>query len=99
MTTQFNQGGKYGVKQIANLQVCSNAAAVTPSNTVDLSTPGIIYVDDTTSGTNVKVDTINGQTITITSVAEGSFVGGNHPIIVKRVYATGTTADTLFVFY
>jgi hypothetical protein len=96
---KFNSSPQYLVKQIQNLDAASNAAVVTPSNTVDLPQPGVIYIDDTASGAEVKVDTINGQTVTFEGVQEGTRLGGGTGIIVKRVYATGTTADTLHVLY
>jgi hypothetical protein len=54
------------------------------------SPPVGVYVG--TSG-NVKVDTIEGNTLTVPSVA-----GGTLPWAVKKVYSTanGTTASNLF---
>jgi hypothetical protein len=84
----------------ANLIAPSNATAI------DLSSedyePGhhfVVYVDDTTSGTNVKVDTKEGSTITITSATEGERLGGMTGIVCKKVYETGTTADILIALY
>ena len=75
------------------------AAAVTPSNTVDI--PAI------TGGTNngcvlyiggygdVKVDTVGGDTVTFVGVLGGTFF----PVQVMRVYATGTTATNIVALW
>jgi hypothetical protein len=80
------------------LQV-GRAAAVTPSNTVDI--PAI------TGGTNngcvlyiggygdVKVDTVGGDTVTFVGVLGGTFF----PVQVMRVYATGTTATNIVALW
>jgi hypothetical protein len=66
-----------------------NVAAITPSNTVDLPNPTkAIYVSATST---LVVDTIGGQTVTISSLAGGIW----HPIQVTRVYVTGTSASGL----
>lgn len=66
-----------------------NVAAITPSNTVDLANPTkAIYVSATST---LVVDTVGGQTVTISSLAGGIW----HPIQVKRVYVTGTSASGL----
>ena len=70
----------------------TRAAAVTAHDTNDLAKPGFIYVG--TSG-NIKVDTIEGDTVTFNSVAAGIV----HPILVKRIYATGTTASNILVVF
>ena len=75
------------------------AAAVTPSNTVDI--PSI------TGGTNngcvlyvggagdLTVDTVGGDTVTFVGVAAGSFI----PVQVKRVYAAGTSATSIVALW
>lgn len=66
-----------------------NIAAITPSNTVDLPNPTkAIYVSATST---LVVDTIGGQTVTISSLVGGIW----HPIQVTRVYVTGTSASGL----
>lgn len=42
-------------------------------------------------GGNVKVNTADGQTVTFTGIASGSFV----PVLVTRVWNSGTTATTM----
>tara|TARA_R110000868_G_scaffold326017_1_gene586934 strand:- start:587 stop:844 length:258 start_codon:yes stop_codon:yes gene_type:complete len=68
------------------------AVAVTPSDTINLTNPAIIYVG--VAGT-VKVLTVQGE--------ETSFVGvlggGTVPVEVIRVYATGTTATYMVAVY
>lgn len=80
---KFNSSPQYSVKQIQNLGAFSNATDVTPSDSTDLSQPGILYVGN---GGDVKVETINGDTVTFANMPIGSFL----PCVVKRVYATGT---------
>lgn len=66
-----------------------NIASITPNDTTDLANPTkAIYVSATST---LTVDTIGGQTVTISSLAGGIW----HPIQVKRVYVTGTSASGL----
>jgi hypothetical protein len=71
----------------------THAFAVTPDNSNDLAifTRGI-YVG--VSG-NVKVDTTEGDTVTFVGLAAGII----HPIAVRRVYATLTTATSIVGVY
>lgn len=64
----------------------TNAFAITTSDAADLAqeTRGI-YVG--TAG-NIKVTTSNGDTVTLPNLAAGIW----HPLSVKKVFATGTTA-------
>jgi hypothetical protein len=81
------------------LQV-GRAAAVTPSNTVDIpsitggtSNNGcVLYVG---GAGNLRVDTIGGDDVTFTGVLAGSFI----PVQVTRVYATGTTATSIVALW
>ena len=69
----------------------TKGAAVTPSDTADLSQPGIgLYVG--VSG-DVKIDTTDGFTITMVGFAAGVW----QPISVKRVYATVTDSTDILV--
>jgi hypothetical protein len=76
------------------------AAAVTPSNTVDIpSVSGgtsnngcVLYVG---GAGNLRVDTIGGDDVTFTGVLAGSFI----PVQVTRVYATGTTATSIVALW
>lgn len=65
-----------------------DAAAVTPSDTVNLSTPSVIFVG---TGGNVKVKTAQGTDVTFTGVLSGSIL----PLQVLRVFSTGTTASNM----
>lgn len=71
----------------------NNAAAVTPSDTVDLS--------DVTTGLwvggagNVVVIMNGGQTVTFTGVPAGTLL----PIRVSRVKATSTTATNMIALW
>ena len=89
---RFNSSPQYSVKQIANLEVASNAASVTPNDSADLSNPGQLYIGGTG---NVNVDTINGQTIVFSGVPVGTIL----PVVVKRVRSTSTTATNILVLY
>jgi len=81
------------------LQV-GRAAAVTPSNTVDIpSVSGgtsnngcVLYVG---GAGNLRVDTVGGDDVTFTGVLAGSFI----PVQVTRVYATGTTATSIVALW
>lgn len=64
-----------------------DAAAVTTSDTVNLSQPSIIY---TGAGGNVKVTTAQGTDVTFTGLNAGSVI----PVQVIRVWSTGTTNTT-----
>ena len=70
----------------------TRAVAVTPSDTVDLTNSGFLYVG---AAGDVKVDTSDGDTVTFTALAAGIV----HPIRVKRVYSTGTTATNITAVY
>lgn len=65
-----------------------DAASVTPSDTVNLSTPSIIWVG---GGGNVRVLTAQGTDVTFTGVLGGGVL----PVQVLRVYATNTTATNM----
>ena len=60
---------------------------ITPSNTVDLTVPAELMIG--TAGA-LKVITLKGNTVTLTSVPAGRF-----PVIVTRVFATGTAATNI----
>lgn len=63
-----------------------DAAAVTPNDSTDLTfTSRAIYVG---GGGDLKVNLSDGTTVTFASIAAGII----HPIRVKRVFSTGTTA-------
>jgi hypothetical protein len=67
-----------------------NAAAVTPSDTENLTTSvRALYIG---GGSGVlKVDTVGGQTVTFAGVPVGFVL----PVSVQRVYVTGTTATNI----
>ena len=68
------------------------AAAVTPSDTVNLDTPSVIYVG--VSGA-VKVTTAQGDVTTFSNLVAGQTI----PVQVVRVWNTGTTATSLIRIY
>lgn len=71
----------------------ANCATVTPNDGTDLTTSGRgLWVDVTG---NVKFTTVNGDTDTLSAVAAGVW----HPIRIRRVWATGTTATGIHIGY
>ena len=79
--------------QPVSISPATRAFAITSSDTADLAvnTRGL-YVG---GAGNVKVDTLGGDTVTFTGLASGVI----HPISVKRVYSTLTTATTIIGVY
>lgn len=70
-----------------------NLFAITPHDTNNLEAVArAIYVGGTGS---LKVETDGGQVITLTNLAAGIF----HPIVVRKVLATGTTATGIIGGY
>ncbi len=69
-----------------------DAAAVTPSDSVNLTQPSIIYVGN---GGNVKVTTAQGTAVTFTAVNGGTVL----PVQVLRVWSTGTTATSMTAIF
>lgn len=68
------------------------ATAITPSNTVNLTDPSIVYVG---VGGNVRVLTAQGDDVTFVGIPAGAVV----PVQVIRVYSTSTTATNLVGIY
>jgi hypothetical protein len=75
------------------------AAAVTPSNTVNIpaltggSNNGcVLYVG---GAGDLKVLTIGGDEVTLVAVPAGSFI----PVQVLRVFSTGTTATSIVALW
>lgn len=93
----FFRSPRNSVKSVCNVAAPSNAVAIDLSS-VDYApgTPFVVLVDDVTGGTAVKVDTVNGDTVTITKAASGQRLGLGYGIICNKVYKTGTTATALF---
>lgn len=83
------------------LQV-SRAAAVTPSNTVDIPSVStqdgsgnngcVLYIG---GAGNLKVTTAGGDEVTFNGVFAGTFF----PVQVLRVWATGTTATNIIALW
>jgi hypothetical protein len=68
------------------------AVTITPSDTVNLTNPAVIYVGVTG---NVQVTTAQGDTVVFTAVPAGSVI----PVQVLRVWVTNTTATTMVGVY
>jgi len=66
------------------------AFSITTSDTVDLpnATTGGIYVG---ANGDVKVKTLGGNVVTFAAVVAGTYL----PVVVSRVYATGTTSTSV----
>jgi hypothetical protein len=81
------------------LQV-ARAAAVTPSNTVDIPYVGggdikwdcVLYIG---GAGNIRVLTAGEDDVTFNGVLAGSFL----PVQVKRVFASGTTATNIVALW
>ena len=80
------------MNHIANYSFGINAAAAVHSDTVDLANSGSLYIGGVG---DVKIDTIEGDTVTYTAVPAGTLL----PVIAARVYATGTSATAIIVNY
>lgn len=77
-----------------DISSASGAVAVTPSDGADLArgaTKGL-YIG---GAGNVAIITSGGDTVTF----NGLTIGNIHPISVKRVLATGTTATNIVAVY
>lgn len=70
--------------------LAKGAIAITPSDTVNFVASKGIYVG--TTG-DLKVDMAYGATVTFKALQGGAI----HPLSVKRIYATGTTAKDILV--
>lgn len=72
----------------------TQAIAVTPNDAADLASGATkgLYLGGTG---NVKVDMADGSTVTFIGLAGGVI----HPISVKRIYATDTTATSILAVY
>jgi hypothetical protein len=68
------------------------ARTVTPSDTVNLSYPSVIYVG---VGGNVQVTTAQGDQVTFVGLLAGQII----PVQVIRVWSTSTTATSLLAIY
>lgn len=72
---------------INNIRFITKAEAVQPSDTSNLPVPGQIFIDDDGTEGRVKCELLNGGTVVL-ALTKGIPV----PFIVKKVFATGTTA-------
>lgn len=68
------------------------ASAVTPSDSVNLSYPSVIFVG---GAGNVQVTTAQGDQVTFTGAQAGQVI----PVQVIRVWSTGTTATSMLAIY
>ena len=70
----------------------SNAAAVTPSDTVNFDAVGTLYVG---GDGDVAIVTESGDVVTLSSVSAGTFI----PVACIRVNSTNTTAANIVVLW
>jgi len=82
----------YPIGQNEKTGICDGTDDVTPSNTVDLPNKGYFKV---TGAGNVKFDPIYGATGQTRAYAAKE----TSEFRVKRIYATGTTATGIYIFY
>lgn len=78
--------------QIKKAMFISGAVAVVPNDNANLPRPGVMFLDEASTEGNAKVDLFDGGTITLALKK-----GDAQPFLVKKVYATGTTALGIFV--
>tara|TARA_B110000008_G_C16718987_1_gene463972 strand:- start:451 stop:720 length:270 start_codon:yes stop_codon:yes gene_type:complete len=72
----------------------SVAEAISPDDRNDLDLTGSnLYIG---TGGDLKVDTIDGQTITLKNIPSGTMMNW---IKVKRIYSRGTTASDIVSIY
>lgn len=77
---------------VGNLQSAVGAFAITPNDGVDLAqTARAIFVQGSATLVDLKVTMLDGTTVTLLGLASGVM----HPIQVRRVWATGTTATNI----
>lgn len=72
----------------------SDGAAVTPSDATDLTYTSKLYIGGTGNLRVTLRDQADGDSVTLSSVPVG-FV----PLLVKRVWATNTTATNIVALY
>lgn len=76
-----------------NKLIATNGAAVTPSDTTDLTTPGTLYIGVSGDVSVIHMDETNdSNTVLYKNVPVGFF-----PVGVRRVRVTGTTATNMIV--
>ena len=77
--------------------IMENVADVTPNDSADLSQDSLIYVGTgfIETGGNLKVTAVDGNTVTFKNIKSGTFL----PVVVRRVWATGTTVSDLIAMW
>lgn len=75
---------------VSNVTIPLRGAAEIDVSSSDYAAPGGCYLYVGTGG-DVKVDTMNGNTVTYANVPSGK----DMPILVTKVYSSGTTASDL----
>jgi hypothetical protein len=71
----------------------TSAKAITPSDSVDLTDPSILYIG---SGGTLKVTSAdNSGTVTFINVVSGTTI----PLVVKRVWSGTTTCTNIIGLY
>jgi hypothetical protein len=71
----------------------SNAIAVTPSDSLNIIGESVVLFVGT--GGTVKVTTSGGQDVVLSNVQDGTTI----PLMILKVWATGTTATNIVAFY
>lgn len=77
---------------IEKTEPARSAAEVTFNDSSLINPTRAIYVGSTG---NVKVDFVDGTTVTFSSVSAGTLL----PIRVNKIYSTGTTATDIIALY
>ena len=72
-----------------------DAAAVTPSDTNDLTTPAVIYIGVIGPTASVKITTAQGSAVTFSGLLAGTII----PVQARRVWSTGTDCTGLVAIF
>ena len=81
-------------RKARNYKTKGLAESITPNDKNDLDVTGSKLFIGT--GGDLKVDTIDGQTITLKNIANGTLIDF---VKVKKIYAKGTTARDIVSIY
>jgi hypothetical protein len=80
--------------QVKNIMFTSQALVVTPNDSADLSAPGTLFLDENGTEGMVTVTLLDGGTVKLSLTKAICFAT---TCIVKRVFATGTTAVNIYI--
>ena len=82
----------YSSDAFQKLSIPTGAVAITPNDSTDLVSPGILYIG---SGGTLTVTVRDGNNVAFTNVPSGTFF----PVNVSRVLTTGTTCTSIVALF